>query len=110
MRKMESYTYRRWNKMWRLWKRNKLDSPLNELVTYDNLLKAFEIYKDNLEIINNKKISDFEIEKLFMEVDEKFYEDAYELTKIIMIELSDFTSIKINNLKEKWRIMKKLKK
>ena len=61
-------------------------------------------------IINNKKISDFEIEKLFMEVDEKFYEDAYELTKIIMIELSDFTSIKINNLKEKWRIMKKLKK
>ena len=147
MRKMESYTYKRWNKMWRLWKRNKLDSPLNELVTYDNymehghlyyfqylryeneikrniwviknylskarydnLLKAFEIYKDNLEIINNKKISDFEIEKLFMEVDEKFYEDAYELTKIIMIELSDFTSIKINNLKEKWRIMKKLKK
>lgn len=147
MRKMESYTYKRWNKMWRLWKRNKLDSPLNELVTYDNymahghlyyfqylryeneikrniwviknylskeiydnLLKAYEIYKDNLEIINNKKISDFEIEKLFMEVDEKFYEDAYELTKIIMIELSDFTNIKINNFKEKWRIMKKFKK
>jgi len=93
MRKMESYTYKRWNKMWRLWKRNKLDSPLNELVTYDNymahghlyyfqylryeneikrniwviknylskeiydnLLKAYEIYKDNLEIINNKKL------------------------------------------------------
>jgi len=45
-----------------------------------------------------------------MEVDEKFYEDAYELTKIIMIELSDFTNIKINNLKEKWRIMKKFKR
>lgn len=96
MCKMESYTYKRWNKMWRLWKRNKLDSPLNELVTYDNymehghlyyfqylrygneikrniwviknylskeiydnLLKAYEIYKDNLEINNNDRIIRF---------------------------------------------------
>ena len=75
-------------------------------IVFVSLIFGFLLFN----IINNKKISDFEIEKLFMEVDEKFYEDAYELTKIIMIELSDFTSIKINNLKEKWRIMKKLKK
>ena len=31
MRKMESYTYKKWNKMWRLWKAHRLDSPLEEL-------------------------------------------------------------------------------
>ena len=44
MRKMESYTYKRWNKMWRLWKRNKLDSPLNEVVTYDNYMAHGHLY------------------------------------------------------------------
>ena len=36
MRKIESLTHRRWNKMWRLWKKRKLDTPLDELVTYYN--------------------------------------------------------------------------
>ena len=39
MRKMESYTYKKWNKMWRLWKSHKLHSPLEELV-------LFEIYNE----------------------------------------------------------------
>ena len=52
MRRMESYTYMRWKKMWRLWKRHKLDSPLEELVTYDNYMAHghlcyFEHLKDN---------------------------------------------------------------
>ena len=38
MRKMENLTYKRWKKMWRLWKYHKLDSPLEELVTYDNYM------------------------------------------------------------------------
>lgn len=38
MRRIESLTHRRWNKMWRLWKRKKLDSPLDELVTYYNAM------------------------------------------------------------------------
>ena len=36
MRKIECLTHKRWNKMWRLCKRKKLDAPLEELVTYFN--------------------------------------------------------------------------
>lgn len=36
MRKIECLTHKRWNKMWRLCKRKKLDAPLEELVTYYN--------------------------------------------------------------------------
>lgn len=38
MRKIECLTHKRWNKMWRLWKRKKLDTPLDELVTYYNAM------------------------------------------------------------------------
>lgn len=150
MRKMENYTYKRWNKMWRLWKRHRLDSPLEELVTYDNYMthghfyyfqylnrdieikrnmwilkeylpkemyenleNAYQLYKDNINKINSDKLDELQLEKLFYEVDDKFYEDAYELTKIIMIELSDYTSIKINNFKSKlitYKLMKSSKK
>lgn len=146
MRKMENYTYKRWPKMWRLWKRHRLDSPLEELVTYDNYMthghlyyfqylkkdydikrniwiikkylsnemiqnldKAYQIYQDNLELINDKKLSDFELENLFMEVDEAFYDDSYEMTKIIMKELSDYTDIKIFNFRKKNKVIRKLK-
>ena len=44
MRKMESYTYKKWNKMWRLWKLHKLHSPLEELVTYDNYMAHGHVY------------------------------------------------------------------
>lgn len=146
MRKMESYTYKRWSKMWRLWTRNKLNTPLDELVTYDNYMthghlyyfqylkndydikrnmwiikkflseemsnnldKAYKIYQDNLSDINSKKISDFELEELFMDVDEAYYNDSYEMTKIIMKELSDCTDIKIYNFNERSKVIKKLR-
>ena len=57
MRKIESLTNKRWNKMWKLWKRKKLDTPLDELVTYYNAmchghLFYFKQFKGNsLEII-----------------------------------------------------------
>lgn len=44
MRKMESYTYKKWNKMWRLQKFHKLHSPLEELVTYDNYMAQGHVY------------------------------------------------------------------
>ncbi len=146
MRKMENYTYIKWNKMWRLWKRHKLETPLEELVTYDNYMahghleyfkylkndleikrnmwiikkflskeiyanleKAYKLYNDNLSLINNNQLDEFELEKLFMKVDEKFYEDAYEMTKIIMREVSDCPYIKVYNFREKYNVLRKLK-
>ena len=146
MRKMENYTYKRWTKMWRLWTHHRLNSPLEELVTYDNYMthghlyyfqylkndydikrniwiikkylsnemiqnlnKAYQIYQDNLELINNKKLSDLELENLFMEVDEAFYDDSYEMTKIIMKELSDYTDIKIFNFRKRNEVIRKLR-
>ena len=38
MREIENITYKRWIKMWELWKLGLLDSPLEELVTYDNYM------------------------------------------------------------------------
>ena len=38
MRKIESLTLKKWNKMWRLWRKRKLDTPLDELVTYYNAM------------------------------------------------------------------------
>ena len=57
MRKRECLTHKRWNKMWRLWKRRKLDTPLEELVTYYNSMshghafyfKQFKVFTSKLE-------------------------------------------------------------
>ena len=38
MRKIENLTLKKWNKMWRLWRKRKLDTPLDELVTYYNAM------------------------------------------------------------------------
>ena len=144
MRKMESYTYMRWKKMWRLWKRHKLDSPLEELVTYDNYMahghyyffiaikneinikrymfvlkeflskdvyenleNAYKIYVENLSIIKSGKLDEVGLENLFMEVDEKYYEDTYELTKIIMQELAYSSDIVIQNFKNKNKLIRR---
>lgn len=146
MRKMESYTYMRWKKMWRLWKRHKLDSPLEELVTYDNYMahghlcyfehlkdnslierhmlvlkeyipesfysnlnKAYMIYKDIQLKREHKEFTDFDLEEIFMEVDEWYYEDSYEILKIIMAELQDYHKIKIHNFFERQKAIRKLK-
>ena len=145
MRKMESYTYMRWKKMWRLWKRHKLDSPLEELVTYDNYMahghlcyfehlkdnslierhmfilkdfltvdfyknleKAYKIYIDNKSEIVSKKYSEFELEDIFMEVDDWYYNDSYEVLKLIMIELQDYHKIKITNFIDRIKIAKEI--
>ena len=145
MRKMLSCTYKRWNKMWKLWKCHKLNSPLEELVTYDNYMceghyyyfkylnndinirrhmfvlkeflskevydnleKAFKLYKENESILRSNKMSSMEIEELFLEVDEFFYDDSYELTKIIMREVSDSPDIEIFNI-EKYKIINKIR-
>jgi len=144
MRKMESYTYMRWKKMWRLWKRHKLDSPLEELVTYDNYMahghyyffnalkneinikrymfvlkeflskdvyenleNAYKIYVENLSIIKSGKLDEVGLENLFMEVDEKYYEDTYELTKIIMQELAYSSDIVIQDFKNKNKLIRR---
>jgi len=144
MRKMESYTYMRWKKMWRLWKRCKLDSPLEELVTYDNYMahghyyffnalkneinikrymfvlkeflskdvyenleNAYKIYVENLSIIKSGKLDEVGLENLFMEVDEKYYEDTYELTKIIMQELAYSSDIVIQDFKNKNKLIRR---
>lgn len=146
MRRMESYTYKKWNKMWRLWKAHRLDSPLEELVTYDNYMAhghfkffealkndvnikrymfvlkqylskeiydnlelAYKIYNDNKIMIHSKKIDNLELENIFMEVDEKYYEDTYELTKIIMQELAYSSDIKINDFKNRNKIIRKVR-
>lgn len=36
MKKITNSTIKYWNKMWKAWKRNRLGSPLNELVTFCN--------------------------------------------------------------------------
>ncbi len=46
MRKMESYTYKKWNKMWRLWK-------LHYLIHAYEILN--EVEKDAWEYINTGK-------------------------------------------------------
>ena len=146
MRKMESYTYKKWNKMWRLWKLHRLDTPLEELVTYDNCMthghleffktlkndiniirymlvlkkflskevyenleSAYKIYNDNKDIINSGKLDEVELEDMFMEVDEKYYEDTYQLTKIIMEEIAYSSDIKIINFKGRNKVLKKLR-
>ena len=146
MRKMESYTYKKWNKMWRLWKFHKLHSPLEELVTYDNYMAhghvyffnalkneinikrymfvlkeflskevyenletAYKIYVENLSLIKSGQLDDVELENMFMEVDEKYYEDTYELTKIIMQELAYGSHINISNFMKRNKVIKKVR-
>ena len=146
MRKMESYTYMRWKKMWRLWKHHKLDSPLEELVTYDNYMahghlcyfehlkdnslierhmlvlkeyipesfynnlnKAYMIYKDIQLKSEYKEFTDFDLEEIFMEVDEWYYEDSYEILKIIMTELQGYHKIKIHDFFERQKVIRKVK-
>ena len=141
MRKMKNITYKKWNKMWRLWKLHRLDSPLEELLTYDNcmahghleffktlktdinilrymfvlkeflstevyanLQSAYKIYNDNKDIIYSGKL-----DELFLEVDEKYYEDTYELTKIIMEELAYNSNIKVNNFIERNKVLRKVR-
>lgn len=36
MNKIENHAIKYWDKMWKAWKRNKLESPLNELATFCN--------------------------------------------------------------------------
>ena len=59
MRKIECLTHKRWNKMWWLWKRRKLGTPLEELVTYYNSMSHghafyFKQFKgNNLEVLKH---------------------------------------------------------
>lgn len=59
MRKIECLTHKRWNKMWRLWKRRKLGTPIEELVTYYNSMSHghafyFKQFKGNsLEVLRH---------------------------------------------------------
>ena len=75
---------------------------------YDNLEKAFKLYKDNEAVLRSNKMSSLEIEELFLEVDEFFYDDSYELTKIIMREVSDSPDIEIFNI-ERYKIINKIR-
>lgn len=124
MKKIENIIYKKWAKMLKLWKRNKLDSPLNELLTYDNymahghlfyfkkvkldslinhlnilkeylsdmsynnLINAYKIYINNKINILNNNFTKLELENLFINVDENYYKNGFEVTKIIMNELS----------------------
>lgn len=76
---------------------------------YRNLETAYKIYIENLAIIKSGKLDGVELENMFIEVDEKFYVDSYEVTKIIMRELSDYTDIKIYNFRNQNKVMKKIK-
>ena len=51
MRKMLSCTYKRWNKMWKLWKRHKLNSPLEEFIMAE-MNTGINIIKKVIEEIN----------------------------------------------------------
>lgn len=74
----------------------------------ENLNKAYHIYKDNLELINNKKINDLELKNIFMVVGENFYKDSYKMTKIIIMELTDYTDVKIYNFKKRYKVIRKI--
>ena len=76
---------------------------------YENLESAYKIYNDNKDIINSGKLDEVELEDMFMEVDEKYYEDTYQLTKIIMEEIAYSSDIKIISFKERNKMLKKLR-
>ncbi len=44
MRRVEKNNYKKWDKMWLLWKLHRLDSPLDELITYDNCMAHGHYY------------------------------------------------------------------
>lgn len=48
-----------------------------------------------MSIIKSGELDEVVLENLFMELDEKYYEDTYELTKIIMQELAYSSHINI---------------
>ena len=77
---------------------------------YNNLNKAYIIYKDIQLKREYKEFTDFDLEEIFMEVDEWYYEDSYEILKIIMAELQDYHKIKIYNFRERREVLKKFYK
>ena len=44
-----------------------------------------------------------------MKVDETFYNDSYEITKIVIKELSDYTDIKICEFRKRKKVMRMIK-
>lgn len=74
---------------------------------YENLENAYKIYVENLSIIKSGKLDEVGLENLFMEVDEKYYEDTYELTKIIMQELAYSSDIVIQDFKNKNKLIRR---
>lgn len=93
MRKIECLTIKRWNKMWRLWKRRKLDSPLDELVTYYNAMCHGHVFYFNQFKGNNSEIQRhmWIIKQYIPEDHYNNLKEAYELYKSINIkELTSF--------------------
>lgn len=77
---------------------------------YENLETAYKIYVENLSLIISCQLDDVELENMFMEVDEKYYEDTYELTKIIMQELAYGSHINICKFIERNKEIKKVRR
>lgn len=44
MNKISNSAIKYWDKMWKVWKKNKLGTPLNELATYCNLVNINLIF------------------------------------------------------------------
>ena len=89
-----------------------MKSTLKEFLSkelYENLETTYKIYVENLSLIKSGQLDDVELENMFMEVDEKYYEDTYELTKIIMQELAYGSHINICNYIERNKVIKKVR-
>ena len=126
MREIESIIYRKLIKGLKIWETKKLDSPLDELITYDNymshghfyyfnklntediiikniyllkeclsdelynnLLSAYDLYKKCMNSNNIQELSNLELEKIFMKVDEKYYENYFNVLIIIIENLEN---------------------
>lgn len=68
----------------------------------------YKIYNDK-KIIHSKINDNLELENIFIEVDEKYYEDTYELIKIIMQVLAYSSDIKIYDFKDRNKIKRKVR-
>ncbi len=53
----------------------------------ENLKKAYQIYCENKEAIEKRKIEGLELEDLFLEVDEFYYKDVYKVLGTVLAEL-----------------------